>query len=564
MFALALLLHIGCSSQPDEPAVARVGDEYITAAELLAFAAPIPDGIHQGKSDAEADAALLDALIDKKLLLMEAKAQQVDKDPSLVRELSAFADQAILTLYNQLTVDRFISFTEEDLLQHHRATNRDRALRIAMILVESVDKAEEILAQLKNGADFHQLVEAHSVAEITKAWGGDTGRYLRRDGVDRAHQSLFALQVGEVSQPLTFTYKSSRHYAVFKILDEIPVPLSTVEDMVEEEVFGAKRAVLSKALVDSLINVYKPQVQSKTAALLAERAAAGDMNLSAAQAAQQLATYRSGDLTLAEFLPAVLHKTTPETLQQLADTAWVASKALGMITARIMLEEARALNLHQDADLLARIANKHQDLLVSRLRKLSVDSHITITKEEARAFFDQNPEKFLYVAGIFAAEVLLPSQEQAQEVKRQLEEGADAEQLIAQHDTRAVHSEKEGFLRLDVYNRVHYPHMYDAVQDLKVGEVGGPLKVPEGYSVFKVIRREPAKPKSFNAASQKRAAAYVRIDKAKRGYVTYVRHLREKYGIEIFPAHIPSMIKDGKLQSTASVSGTVSTVGSVN
>ena len=48
---------------------------------------------------------------------------------------------------------------------------------------------------------------------------------------------------------------------------------------------------------------------------------------------------------------------------------------------------------------------------------------------------------------------------------------------------------------------------------------------------------------------KKRATAYVRINKAKHGYVAFVSTLREKYDVEIFPANIPNMIKDGKFQT---------------
>ena len=107
-------------------------------------------------------------------------------------------------------------------------------------------------------------------------------------------------------------------------------------------------------------------------------------------------------------------------------------------------------------------------------------------------------------------------------------------------------------MRLDAYKRLHYPHLYDLSQDMEIGQVGGPIKVAEGYSVFKIVDREAAKLKPFNAASKKRATAYVRIDKAKHGYVEFVSALREKYDVEIFSANVPNMIKDGNFRPTIS------------
>jgi hypothetical protein len=56
--------------------------------------------------------------------------------------------------------------------------------------------------------------------------------------------------------------------------------------------------------------------------------------------------------------------------------------------------------------------------------------------------------------------------------------------------------------------------------------------VRDGFSVFKVMGRE-RKPVEYGSDAQRRAAAYVRIDKANRGYVAYVRGLRDRYPVTI-------------------------------
>ena len=544
-----LTLQVGCGSQPQSHVVARIAGQEITTGELQAFAARLPDGIHEGKSDSEANIMVLNALIDKKVLLAEAAAQQLQSDPSLVLDLSAFKDREMMKLYNQLKVDQQISIAQEELIELYQDEDWDRALRLAAIVVETREKADELVAELNSGKAFRQLVDAYSVDETTKAWGGDTGRYLSKDTADESLQELLTLQVGDLSKPLPFAYKGQKHYAVFKVLDEMPIALNEVQGVLEEKIFGSKRTSRRTALTDSLTGVYKPLVDADGVAFLAQRSASGQINVSEAEATMRLGSYRDGDLTIGEFLPIVLHKAGPETRHQLADTALVAAKVRSLLTAQMLLQESYALSLDRDSALVASVENERENLLVSLLRKINVDAYIRVEEEEARAFYDKNPEKFRYLEATIAAEVLLSNEEEAQRVKEQLQEGADAEQLIAKYDTRGVHGEKRGFVRLDAYKRLHYPHLYDLSQDMEIGQVGGPIKVAEGYSVFKIVDREAAKPKPFNAASQKRATAYVRINKAKHGYVKFVSSLREKYDVETFPANIPNMIKDGKFQA---------------
>ncbi len=544
-----LTLQVGCGSEPQSHAVARIAGQEIATVELQAFAARLPDGIHEGKSDSEANIMVLNALIDKKVLLAEAEAQQLQSDPSFALDLSAFKDREMMKLYNHLKVDRQISISQEELTELYRDEAWDRALRLAAIVVETREKADELVAELNSGKAFRQLVDAYSVDETTKAWGGDTGRYLSRDTADESLQELLTLQVGDLSKPFPFAYKGKKHYAVFKVLDEMPIALNEVQGVLEEKIFGSKRMARRAALTDSLAGVYKPLVDADGVAFLAERSADGQINVSEAETTMPLGSYRDGNLTIGEFLSVVLHKAGPETRHQLADTALVAAKARSLLTAQMLLKESYSLSLDRDSTLVASVENERENLLVSLLRKINVDAYIRVEEEEARAFYDKNPEKFRYLEATIAAEVLLSNEEEAQRVKEQLQEGADAEQLIAKYDTRGVHGEKRGFVRLDAYKRLHYPHLYDLSQDMEIGQVGGPIKVAEGYSVFKIIDREAAKLKPFNAASKKRAIAYVRIDKAKHGYVEFVSALREKYDVEIFSANVPNMIKDGKFQA---------------
>ena len=86
---------------------------------------------------------------------------------------------------------------------------------------------------------------------------------------------------------------------------------------------------------------------------------------------------------------------------------------------------------------------------------------------------------------------------------------------------------------------------------MEIGQVGGPIKVAEGYSVFKIVDREK-RPSSnlLMPLQKKRATAYVRINKAQaRLCGVHQRFAGENTTWKFFPANIPNMIKDGKFQA---------------
>ena len=121
----------------------------------------------------------------------------------------------------------------------------------------------------------------------------------------------------------------------------------------------------------------------------------------------------------------------------------------------------------------------------------------------------------------------------AQRLKRELLAGADPAPLARAHTLRPGADHHDGHLTLSPYTKAYYQGIYDLAHSIPVGQVGGPVQVQGGYSVFKVLDRHQKK-HPYDATSRRRATAYVKIDKSKRGYVRYVRSLREQHPVEEF------------------------------
>ncbi|MFQ6126618.1 MAG: peptidylprolyl isomerase [Candidatus Heimdallarchaeota archaeon] len=72
------------------------------------------------------------------------------------------------------------------------------SIRASHILVKTRDKAEEILEQLKMGADFAKLAREHSECPSKKR-GGDLGKFNRGQMVKTFERAAFALKKGQIS-----------------------------------------------------------------------------------------------------------------------------------------------------------------------------------------------------------------------------------------------------------------------------------------------------------------------------------------------------------------------------
>jgi len=72
------------------------------------------------------------------------------------------------------------------------------SIRASHILVKPKEKAEEILEELKMGADFRKLAKEHSECPSKKR-GGDLGKFTRGKMVKSFERAAFALKKDQIS-----------------------------------------------------------------------------------------------------------------------------------------------------------------------------------------------------------------------------------------------------------------------------------------------------------------------------------------------------------------------------
>ena len=514
--------------------LAEVGDEKITRDRLEQFRRSVRSGSPAAVAD-RLDSALLRALVDKTVLLNEADEQGIAEEPWLVRELARFRKNQLIAIYEYLEVRSAVRITEERLLSHFRATNRDRALRLSGIMLATEEEAEEVRAQLLEGADLAALARERSLHEPTREKGGDYVQYLKKDGTIGALHGLFAMQVGEISQPLAMRHKGKVNYAVIKVTDAIPVDIGDSYKQVYEELYEMELEKRRQTLQDSLRTAYAPRLTGRIAELSARMATQGEVDFSAAAFELPLCDYEGGRLTFGDFVTLVPEAhLKPEVLSRQEEVESLVRERA--VPAQLCLEEVRRKTdgkPHPRVE--SAVARKREDLILSTVRKRGVDERIPApTVEEARAYYEEHPEQFQTGDEVVVLETLVAFEELARQLRGRLETATEEEgkELARTYTIREGLAHHGGRLELTKYNR--YPDLYDAALEIGVGQVAGPVRLPGGFSVFKVLDKRPSTTKPFNGESQRRATGYLHVEALRRGFVDYVRGLRVKYGVKVY------------------------------
>jgi parvulin-like peptidyl-prolyl isomerase len=109
----------------------------------------------------------------------------------------------------------------DDLQGYYRAHQPEytQEVWLKQILVDSREEAEEILQQLRNGANFEDLARQRSI-DASSVRGGDLG-YLGKGAMNPAFEPyVFGLQPGEYTAPIATTFG----FHVLKVAGMRPSP----------------------------------------------------------------------------------------------------------------------------------------------------------------------------------------------------------------------------------------------------------------------------------------------------------------------------------------------------
>jgi peptidyl-prolyl cis-trans isomerase C len=211
--------------------VATVGGEPITEADLAFAAEDIGADLNQIPQE-QIRAVLLAQMIDIKLMAQAGDKQGLKDDSVFQLRLKYLTDRALRRAYSKVAISDTI--TPEAIKAEYdkqvAAIPDEDEVHARHIWVSTEDDAKAIKAQLAGGADFIELAKAKSIEPNAAQSGGDLGYFKRGVMVKPFADAVFAMQVGQISDPVQTQFG----WHIIKVEDRRPAAKPTLEEMTQQ------------------------------------------------------------------------------------------------------------------------------------------------------------------------------------------------------------------------------------------------------------------------------------------------------------------------------------------
>ena len=521
-------------------ALAQVGDDPIDEREFRRYEAQIQPQHRSLAQGVEKHREHLMSLIDIKLMVREAYARGLDKNPAWIKAVDLARHKAMIEAYIREQVGLQIEISEDELRAKFAAHPARHAVRGAHILLDSRARADSIYAEIKAGrATFEDMARKHSLDEATAAAGGWFDSHYAFDRVsDRVYERVFSLDIGEVSQP----FRTPQGWEIAKVVDKKLVSFEKYRSVIQRATFLEKIENLRSEHIDKLVaeSGLRPVEQQVRRFVAAWNEQPGSPQLTPEEWAAPLYEYDGGVITVQQG-SYLLHNTRLGHTQ--IDSALLDDRIRRRGAPDLLLGlAAEAGGYAERPAVQEKVKAEKERLLLQGLWEELLEGALAVSAEEARAHYEAHPELYWAPEEIVVQEIMVADESLARELLEQIRNGADMAALATKHSIRRDADENGGLYALRAFEKIVYKELMDAAVSAPERELQGPIELANplpsslrdprplarAFSIFRVLQRRPKRVQEYDLSQQK-AYYLARQAKQQRELRALNLQLRDKW-----------------------------------
>ena len=554
LFLFFFALNLSNAQNQIDKVLAEIGDEVVTVGEFVERYQLTPF-LRRNKSEEELKTEMLYTIIAEKLWAKRAGELGYDTSATIQFTYKTLEKMYVRDALYNMEIKSKIKITDNEISE---GISRDKYnLTVEYIFSADSDLIELIYSDLNSGISFGSIADLRKEAPFQYKQSAVTFGDLEEPAEDAA----YSLKAGEISPPV----KSSTGWYIVKLVDKNERNISDerqrksedkkVKSIVEARItdriyqnyfrkFFSDRKVNTNgyifwSIADKLVEILlEKRGEQKDSTLAGFNLESKDFyrienELGPDTLKMNFIEFEGDPVSTEEFLRGFIFEgfytnmLNPDILR-----AQFQSRVKRFIELELFAREGYKQGLQNLPDVQKSINMWKRNYLAQMMKNQFIDSS-RITDEEALKYYKDPNKELVYPVEVNIIEILTDSLETVELVLNELEKRGDIKELAAKYTKRVWTKNKGG--EFGFFPVTMYSDIGRVARQMEIGEVYGPLKVPEGYSIFKLIGRkeeEKKNPGSFEETKNE-LKDKLRLEKLKRIMVKETVELAGKYGLRV-------------------------------
>ena len=391
------------------------------------------------------------------------------------------------------------------------------------------------LDSLNHGADFATIARNVSEDKFSATRGGDLGFIERRRTVLPFDSAAFSLKKGEISGIVETPY--GLH--ILKVTDTKPIG-SFTEVEPELKTFYQRYRYQQDydALVASLKKKYNFTVNNDAIAACIREADttkyAGDPGWDSSLTAQtkQMVVFTIAGKPVTVDSVIQLSKRQADFQNLLLKSPDTFHKIFDKIGDNLVVEQ-EAVAKEANLPGFAKLMKEYEDgILLFRAEQNEVWNKVSVTDSALHAYYESTREKYTWPDRVDVQEIFVPTDSLAKVVTDALKSGKmDFDTAAAKYNQRYTTKQKNGEWGLQP---VTTNELTKRAWKMDEGTISDFFKYENGYSMIKVLEKDPARDKTFDEANSEVSSAYQEYE-SNRMENQWIETLRKTYPVVLHP-----------------------------
>jgi peptidyl-prolyl cis-trans isomerase SurA len=395
-----------------------------------------------------------------------------------------------------------------------------------------------VLDSLDRGlATFEELAMRNSEDSLSGAAGGDLGWVNRGTNLEpNFEEALFNLGKGETSRIV----RTAFGLHIVKVLDEEPpLPLAEQKDhlrgVYQNERFQTdlrNHLARLRAKYDYAVNTNVVRlILSRLDSTVTTSTPAWERRLQPKDLDAYLFRLSFGNVTVRE----VIEFSKPDASVQMRPITAGLLDTLCERAADRLVSLKETEDFERDIPAFRRLLREYEEsTLITTLEDREIWSKAQSSDAEMKEWFDRNRDAFTWPARVQFAEIFSYAKPVVDELLDSLAAGADFTDIASRRTQRPGYFERKGvwdYVPLDKNT------LSQRAVALPIGGVDGPISFENGFSLIKLLDRQPPRRKTWEEARAEVVSIYkeARVDELRRAWLA---GLREKFGVEVWRGHL--------------------------